>query len=274
MFAIKNLLKRSVPYAHIWQAFFLFTFLGNFLSFRRHHPPEGSVNLTDYRAVLLSTGFPETTYAVTKGSPYIVDHDSLQVEHYALLYLDSIFGRAKGSGLTPMHECTSIHSVDAAACHLVDFLRYLVSCRQAEQSGGESERGTTEYTVQLPLHDFPIDDVINSRDDHLLTRVSTQTRETPFDGTCTRCVNRSLDDADWLQRRGALFNSGNLPDEDRVASLGDDGEDVVHPLSEKHRRQVRDLFEPLPSEGRQGTDECPTRNCLAFEIAKLTFSRL
>ncbi|WOD16953.1 tyrosine-type recombinase/integrase [Paraburkholderia kirstenboschensis] len=231
------------------------------------------MNPTVYRAAQLSNEFPEAKYALPPSFPFIVDDDNLEVDRQALRYLDSTFRRARGSGLKVKRKRTSIHSVDAAAYDLVDFLRYLVRSREAERHDSISKEGGTQESVPRALHDFTIDEVSAYRDE-LFARVSKQTHETLSDGTCTRRVNRALHYGDWLQRRGILFDFGTLPDDDNILLPGDDQNDVVRPLSEREWHRVRDVLGPLPSKRQHGVDERPTRNRLAAELALATGLRV
>lgn len=235
------------------------------------------MNPTVYRAAKLDKEMPEAKYALPVGFPFIVDDDNLEVEHYALLYLDSTFRKAKATGLEPKRKRTSIHTVDAAAYDLVDFLRYLVSIRQTNNDSVKDagiDTAPSEDAVGPPLHNFTIDDVLSYRDD-LYTRVSKQTHETLSDGTCSRRVKRVLHYAKWLERRGLLFDFWlGSPDTEIELSGNGDNDDVVRPLSVAEWYRVRDQLGPLPSERQQGKDERPARNRVASELAICTALRV
>lgn len=231
------------------------------------------MNPTIYRAVELSKDLPEAAYALPDGFPFVVDDDSLEVDRLALRYLDATFRKTRGTGIQVRRKRTSLHSVDAAAYDLVDFLRYLVKARDAEHRSVDSGMLSKSGTIQSALHEFTIDDVVKYRDE-LFARVSKQTHETLSDGTCTRRVNRALHYGDWLQRTGVIFDFGTLPDDDTILLPGNDQDDVVRPLSEKEWHRIRDVLGPLPSQQKIEIDERQTRNRLASELALATGLRV
>lgn len=226
------------------------------------------MNPTVYHAVSINKELPEAKYALPAGFPFIADDDSLEVQRWPLLYLDSTFRKGQGTGLVPRRKRTSMHSVNASAYDLVDFLRYLAHARETEKSAdvGDRHEGPSRDAQELPLHNFTIYDVLRYRDD-LYTKISRQTHETLSDLTCSRRINRVLDYAKWLERQGILFDFALTSDTKIRAPWPSSEDNSVRSLSEREWHSVRAQLGPLPSEQQQEIDERPARNRLASELA-------
>lgn len=224
------------------------------------------MNLTVYSAAPLPLHVPadERRHALPGGFPFIVDDEHLLVPSYPLRYLNFTFRKVRGTASAPQRRRrTSLHSVEAAAYDLVDFLRHL-----SHRSRGDPRQISTAEDDLLALDNFTIDDVFAYRDE-LYARVSKQTNEPLKDDTCARRIARALDYVKWLEGRGFVFESErpNLP-----RKSGED--DVVHPLSQDEWNRIRTELGPLPSEQLSGIDERPSRSRSSCQLSLETGLRV
>jgi integrase len=233
------------------------------------------VYITIYKASLIPPTYPESSYALPVGFPYLVDDDNLEVIEPPLLYLCQrfiVYGKYKSGPTTT-----------AAAYDLMDWWRYIV------------ERDRNWLDVDL--------DILAEYRDNRLSTVSPQTHELLDDKTVRRRIGRVIDFYEWAIGRGLVApdvlndidSVRNVPlrrDVIELAHISGQGtcsvrtvsnllpasdsnpDEHVAALAEHAWRAVAAELGPKPSTGKQENDLRPCRDRLAAELSLQTGLRV